>query len=325
MNSKCRIATLTLAAIISLTAATAQTTETKEKDKKKSKSVTIIRSGENDEKITVEVTGDKVLINGKPVEEYKGENIQVITGESDHIRMVQGRAMPALRGAKAPMAIAGMKGDHFFSWGGNEALLGVNSEDAEGGAKITEVTKESAAAKAGLKEGDIITKVNEYNVNGADDLPLAIGKFKPEDKVTITYKRDGNVATTSATLEKNKNTYAGQFGMADHDFNFDLGNGTKAFTFLRKPRLGIQIEDLQEGNGVKVLDVNAETPAGKAGLQKDDVITSFNGKDIKSVDDLRNAMKDVKEGETVKVSFNRAGTAQTAEIKFPKAVKKANL
>jgi len=323
MNTNWKIQTITLAALLTLTTANAQKTESKDKDKKKSQSITIVRTGDSDEKITVEVTGDKVTVNGKPLEDYKGEDIRVITAESDIYHTVPGRALATLKGMRAPMAIADFDGDRFVSWGENKAKLGVSTEDGDGGAKITEVTKESAAEKAGLKSGDVITKVNEFNVADADDLPMAINKFKPEDKVTITYKRDGVAATTTATLEKNKHvgtTYA----IGGHDFNFDYGNGTKSF-YSRKPRLGVQIEDLQEGNGVKVLDVNDETPAGKAGLQKDDVITSFDGKEIKGVDDIRAAMKDVEEGETVKVSFKRGSATQNIEIKFPKAVKKASL
>jgi serine protease Do len=324
MNTYLRNSTLALAAVLALTSASAQKTENKEKDKKKTQSITIVRTGESDEKIVVEVNGDKVTVNGKPVEEYKGENIKVITGDAAQYRLAPGRALAAMKGIRTPMAIAGVEGDHFFSWGENHARLGVSTEDGEGGAKVTEVTKESAAEKAGLKAGDIITKVNEFNVADADDLPMAINKFKPEDKVTITYKRDGVEATTSATLGKNDHPFATTYAMADHDFNFDFGNGAKSF-YSRKPRLGVQIEDMEEGNGVKILEVNAETPAGKAGLQKDDVITSFNGKEIKGVDDIRGAMKDMEEGETVKVSYRRGTASQNTEIKFPKAVKKANL
>lgn len=329
MNTNWKISALTLAAFLSLTA-TAQDKKEKTKDKdKKSQTITIVRSGDSNEKLTVEVNGDKVTVNGKPVEEYKGGDVEVITGSSDVYRWAKPGRLNALKVPSAPMAMSGINGDHFFAIGGNDAFLGVSTENGEGGAKITEITKESAAEKAGLKEGDIITRVNEFNVADADDLPMAIRKFKPEDKVTITYKRDGKEQTATATLGKNEHAFGQVFAAQnfdhDFDFNFDNGQGTRAYGFSRRPKLGLQIEDLEQGNGVKVLDVNAETPAGKAGLQKDDVITSFNGKEVKGVDDLRNSMKDVKEGETVKVSYQRGGSTLNADIKFPKAVKKANL
>jgi serine protease Do len=330
MNTNWKIPALTLAAFLSLTAASAQKTDKKDKDKKKSQTITIVRSGDANEKITVEVDGDKVTVNGKPVEEYKGD-VKVITGTTGVHQMISPDKWTALKVPTAPLAISGMDGDHFFSIGGNSAVLGVTTEKTDEGVKITEITKESGAEKAGLKEGDIITKVGDKVIEDANDVFEAICKQKPEDKVTITYKRDGKEQTTTATLQKNEHGFANVFSASqdfDHDFNwnFDNGNGKgRAYGFSRRPKLGLQIEDLEQGNGVKVLDVNAETPAGKAGLQKDDVITSFNGKEIKGVDDLREAMKDVKEGESVKVTFQRAGSTQTADIKFPKPVKKASL
>ena len=326
MNTNWKFAALTLAALISLTTANAQKTDKNEKDKKKAQTITIVRSGNADEKLTVEVTGDKITVNGKPVEEYKGD-VQVITGSND-VFVRPGR-LKTLNVPSAPMAISGFDGDHFFSWG-NGAVLGISMENVEGGAKITEVTKESAAEKAGLKVGDIITKIGDKGVEDADDVSNAICQQKPDDKVNITYKRDGQELTTTATLQKNDHSFGHAFAMADkfdHDFNwnFDNGQGARAIIASRKPRLGLQIEDIEDGDGVKVLDVNAETPAGKAGIQKDDVITSFNGKEVKGVDDLRVAMKEVKEGDTVKVTFRRGGSTQTADIKFPKAVKKASL
>lgn len=326
MNTNWKIPALALAAFLSLSATAQQGgKKSPEADKKKTQTITIVRSGESDEKITVEVDGDKVTVNGKPLDAYKGD-IEVVTGSSDVYRVRPGR-LKSLDVPTPPMVIAGPGSDRVFSWNSNAAVLGVSTENGEGGAKVTEVSEGSAAEKAGLKSGDVITKVNDLNVADADDLPAAIAKFKPEEKITITYKRDGKEQTASATLQKNDHSFSRAFAMTDDfDFHFDTGVGHgKAFGMSHKPRLGLQVEELEEGKGVKVLSVNAETPAGKAGILKDDVISSFNGKEINSVDDLRSAMKEVKEGETIKVVLQRAGTTQTVDVKFPKAVKKASL
>jgi serine protease Do len=304
MNTNWKISTLALAAILSLTTATAQKEDKdKTKDKKKSQTITIVRSGDSNEKMTVVVDGDKVTINGKPIEEFKDDDVKVITGD-------QFKGFSKAFGAPhAPMAFAGA--DKFFNWNSNDAKLGVSTEDGDGGAKITEVSKDGAAEKAGLKVGDVITKVNDFNVADADDLPAALNKMKPEDKVSVTYKRDGATQTTTATL----------------DFSQSFGNsqGSNYVFSGRKPRLGLQVQDVEDGVGVKVLDVNKDTPAEKAGLQKDDVITQINGVEVKGVDDVRSSIKDVKEGESVKVTYKRGGSTQTAEIKFPKPVKKASI
>ena len=59
----------------------------------------------------------------------------------------------------------------------NRAMLGVVTEGNEKGAVIQSVTKESAAEKAGIKEGDIITKVNGATIDGHSDLVATIGKM----------------------------------------------------------------------------------------------------------------------------------------------------
>ena len=97
------------------------------------------------------------------------------------------------------------------------------------------------------------------------------------------------------------------------------------FGFSRKPRIGMQIQDVEEGKGVTVQDVDDDTPAAKAGLKEGDVITEVNGKEIAGVDELRNEIKDLKEGDSFKVRYKRGGNNQTAEVKIPKRMKTADL
>jgi len=319
MNIKWRSSVLALVAVMCVANSWGQQETRKVR---KNRSVTVVTTNDGKDsarKVTVVVDGDNVTINGKPASEYKGDDVQVIT--DSHIA-IPGMAWSRGRGATAPRAIAG----DVFSWNSNAAVLGVSTAtvDENNGAKITDISKESAAEKAGLKEGDIITKVNDQKIEEAEDLTDAIGKYKPDEKITITYKRDGKEQTATATLQKNKKSFGQAFSFGGDNNVFEW-NGSRAFAGFGRPRLGLQIEDLEEGSGVKVLDVDEETPAGKAGLKKDDIITSFNGKDIKDVDDLREAMDDVETGETIKVSFKRGGSTQNAEIKFPKPVKKARL
>jgi membrane-associated protease RseP (regulator of RpoE activity) len=125
------------------------------------------------------------------------------------------------------------------------------------------------------------------------------------------------------------------FKMDGGDFNFHMPKMPefeKSFPFEYhnnngggKVKLGIEIQDLEEGNGVKVTDVDNEMAAGKSGLKEDDIITDFNGKEVKSVDDLRAKLKELKEGEAFKLGVKRNGKSQTIDIKYPKKLKTANL
>jgi serine protease Do len=117
--------------------------------------------------------------------------------------------------------------------------------------------------------------------------------------------------------------------MDNDNFNFNIPNSPDApntfFNIGRKPKIGLQIQDVEEGKGVKVKEVDEDTPASKAGFKEGDIITEVNGKQVEGVDDLRSEIKDVKEGDTVKMKFKRGGTTQTAEIKLPKRLKTADL
>lgn len=62
------------------------------------------------------------------------------------------------------------------------------------------VASGSPAEKAGLKSGDIITKINSETVGKDGSLSSILGEYRPGDKLTITYLRDGKEQTTTVTL-----------------------------------------------------------------------------------------------------------------------------
>ena len=276
------------------------------------------------ETLTVITDGDKVIINGVPADKWKDEDLEKLSHKKVKIN-VHGKD-----GFEFNMPPFEFETEVKMS---NGSFLGVLTEKAEKGVKITEVTKESAAAKAGLQSNDIITKVNDSKIESSSELVEAIHSFKPDTKITITYLRDGKENTTTAVLGKRKETDIKSFKMDGGDFNFHMPkmpDFPKSFPFEYhngggRPRLGIEIEDLEEGNGVKVTDVDDEMVAGKSGLKEDDIITEINGKDIKSVDDLKTKLKELKEGETFKMGIKRGGKSQSIDIKFPKKLKTANL
>ena len=150
----------------------------------------------------------------------------------------------------------------------------------------------------------------------------------PKDKVDVTYLRNGKESKTSATLGESK-TRAYSFNFNDDDFKFDMPPLADIENFNmvynKRPKIGLQIQDVEEGTGVTVKDVDEDTPASKAGLKEGDVITQVNGKDIAGVDELREQIKELKEGDKVTLSYKRNGTSQTAEVKIPKRLKSANL
>jgi len=224
--------------------------------------------------------------------------------------------------------------------------LGVITEANELGAKINQVSEQSPAAKAGLKEGDIITKVNDIKIDGPEALYDAIGKFKPDEKVTISYVSSGKKNSQVVSLAKNKNAIS--------NFNFNLPNGQigpneerklqtqpRRFNFSiphfpgmddlsiagieNKPKLGISIEDVENGEGVNITNVTENSPAAKSGLKENDIIVKVNDEKIKDVDDLKPIIKEAKEGANFTFQIKRNKEIKTIIVKLPKKLKTADL
>jgi putative serine protease PepD len=80
------------------------------------------------------------------------------------------------------------------------AYVGVLIKGVTGGAQITEVKKNSPAAKAGLKVGDVVTAFDGTPIKSADDLTAAVFHAKSGDTVKVTVKRRGTTKTLQITL-----------------------------------------------------------------------------------------------------------------------------
>ena len=91
------------------------------------------------------------------------------------------------------------------------ARLGVTVSDTRGGslqqgALVREVDPTAAGKAAGLRSGDVITKVDNQVIADSEALVATIRGHRPGDKVTLTYVRDGQAHTTTATLGSDANT-----------------------------------------------------------------------------------------------------------------------
>ena len=91
------------------------------------------------------------------------------------------------------------------------ARLGVTVSDVSGkslnqGGQLQSIESGGAGDKAGLKKGDVITKVDGEVVDGSESLVATIRGHRPGEKVTITYLRDGKTHTTTADLGSDAGT-----------------------------------------------------------------------------------------------------------------------
>jgi serine protease Do len=331
--------------------------------KKQTQEIVIRSKGDKDKKVTVEISGDKITVNGKPLADFKDDDITI---NKRNITIFDGKNRMMFEPRDMEVFFDGpMKGRLQTSspsafLGVSTAVINDNQNDTKpNGAAITNVTKESAADKAGLKVDDIITKIDDKKIESPQDLTEVISSKKPKDEVTITYKRDGKLNTTKATLGERKGgplTYysfstpnnsrsfslprnpnmelapmlEGGKGFDNFNFNFneDMGDRFDSYfnnTFPNRKKIGLKIQDVEEGSGVKVLDTDEDSPAQKAGLKKDDIITEINGKAVNNTDEARELLKPEEGKNSFTIKAKRNGTVMSFEVKIPKKLKTANL
>lgn len=299
----------------------------KEKEKKDGQQIIITRKNNSDEKMVIEVNGDKVTINGKPCEEYcdLNKNVNVHVNKLKDLEFLTTTRVPGVSGSW------NLNSDHqgFFNEDNNRPMLGVTTDKTDEGTTILSITKESAAEKMGLKAGDVIKKLNDKTIGSPDELTAAIKSHKPGDKVTVTFLRDKKENTASAELGKWKS----------QNFRMDMGDmkwdevipkiqtvPRSSFTYTGKtPKLGLSVQDTDDGKGVKVIEVDAESNAAKAGLKENDIVTEIDGKAVNSTDEVVKSMKDNKDKVSVMFKLSRNGKTQNVEVKMPRAIKTKDL
>lgn len=277
--------------------------------KSESKSIIIQKDGNDNGNFSIEINGDDIMVNGKPYKNSEGGPI-----------------------IRRKVIINGKTVEDFDSE--NEkvdsvAFLGVITEIDDKGVKINTISDESAASEAGLKEGDVLTKINDKKIETPSDLSDAIISYQPKDEITITYIRNGKTKSTKAVLKskiikrKTDNNPGMSFnfpGLEDLEgFNLNLNQ------FPKKEKLGIKIQDTEEENGVKIIGVADSSLAMNSGLKLNDILFEIDGQKIKNTDDARQLLHQSEEKSSYTLKINRKGNEMTIEIKIPKKLKTVDL
>jgi len=317
----------------------AQKDDKGEKGKKDVQQIIITNKSGND-KVVVEINGDKVTINGKPADDYKEKDGDVNVRVHKLKQLESLSRIPGMGGAWSYGGDGQNNVYSLLSGDENRAMLGVTTDKTEGGVEIQEITKGRAAEKAGLKEKDIFTQVDDKKNEGPDDLSGAIKKHKPGDKVTVTYLRDKKEQKVTAELTKWKGlnslgaTAPGQHYKMDMDnFKVEMPSMPRTPSPFGQtwswsggsPKLGLSVQDTDDGKGVKVIEVDDESNAAKAGVKEDDIITHVDDKAVNSVDEISKLLKEKKENPTVRLQLTRNGKSQNIEVKMPRKIKTADL
>jgi len=174
------------------------------------------------------------------------------------------------------------------------AIIGVNitevtQEDAEKfklsevkGARIANVIAGGSAEAAGLKENDIIVRVDGVSVATPSELQEQVGKHRPGDRANITYIRNGKEVTVPITMKNVAgNTSIVKPGMNESVAGEVYGARLESLGSADKDKFnidyGVKVSEL--GNG-KFKDI---------GIKKGYIILSVNGKRVKSASEVRSA------------------------------------
>jgi serine protease Do len=176
------------------------------------------------------------------------------------------------------------------------------------GALVDSAQPGTPAAEAGLKSGDVITKLNGQDVKDASDLTRHIGALKPGDKVELSYLRDGAEKTATITLAAIK---------SEQTAKADAGVGDSGLT------LGVQLAPASsgDGEGVAIVNVDPNGLAASKGLTGGDVILEVSGKPVTAPSQVKAYIAAAKQDgkKSVLMLVKTAQSSRFVAFEFPKA------
>ncbi len=163
--------------------------------------------------------------------------------------------------------------------------------DSTQGALIVDVVEGSPAEKAGLKQGDIVVKMNGYPIKSPGQLRNDVVLLPPGTKVDLTINRNGKMMNIPVTLgEFGANTLVSSTTASRH-LGFSVDNLTNE---------NIQLFRFsQDDKGVVIVSVEPGTPADTAGIKPGSLIMAVNHQKVTNVTEFNDALKNVKPGQRI--------------------------
>lgn len=294
-----------------------------------SKDTTIIRT--DSVTMKVEVDGEKIMIEGMPLEQFQDRS-----GKEMDVRVFRMGQGP--NGERREIRIENDR----------RAFLGVATEKSETGALVKEVVSGSPAEKAGLLAEDRILSVDGQKVDGPESLIEIIGAHQPGDKVVVAWTRGKKSMKSTIVLDKPQapkivegfrlpdmpEGELKEFELAMPRIMMDAADNRKVFLFKSDgsspfeksaPKIGLSVQDTEEGKGVQVLSVLPTSAAAKAGIQANDRIVSIDQTAVNDVDGLKRAIENTSSKRSVMVHVQREKKEMHIELVYPRELKKADL
>jgi S1-C subfamily serine protease len=172
------------------------------------------------------------------------------------------------------------------------------------GAYIAGFAENSSAKDTGIKEGDVVVKIDDVTIRTNADLIEQIGRHRPGDKVEVTIDRKGETHTYPVTLK----TRSGDEAIVKREKLDGVAS------------LGIEVEEVDQRtlnsldlkSGVRVKELSNGKIRRYTNLHEGFIITKINDESVSSVEDFNIAMKKIRSGEIVIFS----GTYQDDKEEF---------
>jgi serine protease Do len=193
-------------------------------------------------------------------------------------------------------------------------LLGL--KDAKG-AYVSSIAPGKPAAKAGLKQGDIVTAIDGKKVDSSDDLTAEVISHAPGSTVNLDVIRDGKPTNVKITLGQRPTTTdfdnparRGDNDGSNNDDNGNSGNVTARGISVETltPELAQQAGVTDNIHGVIITDVDQSSPAADASLGRGLVITAVNRHPVTNAQEFKREMAQAGD-KPVLLTINQGGTS----------------
>ncbi len=162
------------------------------------------------------------------------------------------------------------------------------------GALVSQILENSPAEKSGLKEEDIIIKVNNTEIENSTDLRNTISEKYPDKEIVLTVLRDNENKKIKVLLGERPTNESLASGDWIQNQEFDI--------------LGLKIES--NNNGVEIIEIKPDSPAGKDNLRVGDIIKSIGRRIIDNQSDYFDMIENYNEGDTVMMKILRNNNTQ---------------
>jgi len=195
-----------------------------------------------------------------------------------------------------------------------DLAAGLGLEKAEG-ALVSDVTPGGAAARAGLKRGDVILRYQGRPVVDTNTFRNEIAATRPGSTITLQVLREGKSSEVKATLEE---MAPATEASARREGAAPSGAGKFGLTIEPlTPQIANRLELDRDTEGVVVTGVDPSGAAASAGLREGDVIQQVNGRSVRSIEQVRAGL-DAASDKPVVLLVARAGGSFFVPLRAPR-------